>query len=200
MSTETELGFIVPVDADAPNGPLQIGGNATKANELLQKGGVSAHVFVEEASRASATLGSFTTPLAVELPKVKAGQIIDLYFTSYVLKGAGVTKLGLQVAGSLVAPEQEVNNSGGLVDLLGLSPTSTGGLLGSLFAIASQSTEVEAKLATSLYNSLYAVLPFTGKPIRVPANAGPVKLEIVGKAASGTMKIFGGVLAAHVRC
>jgi hypothetical protein len=39
---ETALGLLIPETGDPPAGPAQIGGNAERADALLQKGGVGA--------------------------------------------------------------------------------------------------------------------------------------------------------------
>lgn len=196
---ETELGLLVPVGTDAPKGPEQIGENAKRTNALLQKGGVGAHAFVEEATRASTALGAFTTPLACELPKVKAGQIVDVYAMGYFLKGTGVTFINFQVGGNAVSSESEVTNEGGKMDLMAFTPLAAGGVLQGIFSRAANQTESEAKTAAALMQASPAVLPYSWHPVRIDKDRGPLKFEIVGKAASGTMKLIAGVIAAHVR-
>lgn len=145
MSTTTPLGFIVPVDADAPNGPVQIGGNAEKADELLQAGGVAKSIWVPgEVTRASATLGAFSTPLAVELPRLKENQLVLIRFFGKVkssiesTSGAGgslALKVGASAAatktlyalnGSINVPANTLKEIFSTKENIGLANTATG--------------------------------------------------------------------------
>lgn len=76
---ETALGLLIPEDTDAPNGPAQIGGNAEKADALLQAGGVGKSLWIPGAvTRASTSNGSFSTPIKIELPRAKENQLIEI--------------------------------------------------------------------------------------------------------------------------
>jgi hypothetical protein len=76
---ETALGLLVPETTDSPNGPAQIGGNAERADALLQKGGVAGSTYqAAGVTRTSTVLGAFSTPILVTLPKVKANQLIEV--------------------------------------------------------------------------------------------------------------------------
>jgi hypothetical protein len=65
-----------------------------------QAGGVAGHVFASEVSRSSTTLGSFSTPVKVTLPKVKARQIIEVVCAFAVLHvSSGLPAVHLWVNG-----------------------------------------------------------------------------------------------------
>lgn len=195
---ETALGLLVPVTGDPPAGPAQIGETSKRTDALLQKGGVAGHVFVEEATRASTALGAFSTPLAVELKQVRAGQMIDVYLSFYALGASPQPSFALQIGGSTVVGEASASAAAGKYGLFTLSPT--------VFGERSSLNQVENELAESLvntqisfYKANYANLSGIWRPFRVPADATNVKVELVGKVASGTAKIKSGLLSAHVR-
>ena len=198
MSTETPLGLIVPVDADAPNGPAQIGGNAEKTDALLQKGGVSAH-FVSKAklTRTATTYGSFSTPVKVELTKVTADQLVEIDFYTFIKGGTLTTppipRLALVIGGSIVRESEETLYESASNWLAAIFKTGEK----EFFSKGSSVSEAEAKAIAESSNYILqgTTLRFKFKP----SEEKPVAIEIQSKIASGSVEIWGAYLAARAR-
>lgn len=191
MSTLTTLGFIKPVDADAPDGPTQIGGNADKADELLQRGGVAGHIFSNsELTRTSTTFGAFSIPMKVELPRVKENQMVQIFLLTALGTAAGIPSL------------QVVLNGGPVINPFDGSTTQNNEVgLGAGGFFVTPVTEAAAKAVT-------ASIPATGAILLPTSSAGltiitktsdlkPFTVELQGKAASGTVRVYGAYLAAR---
>jgi hypothetical protein len=174
----------------------ELKGDATLAKDGTLTLANQAHFFsTAELTRTSTALGSFSTAIKVELPKVTADQAIEILFRSFILGGTVTTppipRLALIVGGTnvLESPESVFNEN------LWFRAFSNGGAFGAEKVGAG--AEAEAKTEAAKTTTL--LLP--GAPWHVKHKTGetaPLSIEIQGKVASGTVKLQGAYLAARV--
>lgn len=181
--------------------------------ERLQSTGRGAHFFSgAELTRTNTAIGSFSTPIKLELPVVKANQQVEISMLVFVLGAATAPFIGLRYGGLAIGPA----GSG----IAGATP----------FALADKQVGTEAKffgygtgvtteiallgtagIETGQIASAIALMEEQAWPITAVTAQRPlilkaknaeqknVVIEVVGKVASGTAVIHGAWLAAHVR-
>lgn len=204
MPSSTPLGFEYPLDADAPNGPAEMKQIAEKADAFTQLGGVAGH-FVSTAAltRASTTYGSFSTPIKVELPKVAADQLIDIYLLTWCKLGEPHPFLRLAVGGEAI--QRRLLFTEDAIEVIGAAGkfavvASNAGYEGfSLIPLGPELTEAEAITRSGLLSTGRSGFPSPVSVKNKNAEGKPLAIELQGKIASGTVSLQGAYLAAHVR-
>lgn len=145
-------------------------------------------------TRASTSLGAFSTPVKVTLPKVKAGQIIEVVAGCYVKSSVASTEVGGGSVGIAIGGVTVVNQ--GLYTVKGASELAANTYLFALLGAEgfAKAGAVPATPATLLGK----VLPSGGLRFVASAEATSVIVELQGASATGTITVEDVILAARV--
>jgi len=193
---ETDLGLWYPGDTDAPDGPTQIEKLAKKADERLQSGGLGAALYRASVTRTGTAFGSYTEPLKIELPKVKARQMIRLSILLYLRGTASATTLRLVVGGNASI------KAGAELTVVGGTTTTKSTPVKSAVGGFTTEAEVENTALGGAFESLIGVPHLLGTAAMElgvgSSEAKPFAIEIQGKLASGTSTIQHCFLMAHL--